>query len=52
LRQNLGTLAASMHEVLGISYTEALQMELGEALMAHLDAIQISNQRAEAMKGD
>jgi hypothetical protein len=50
LRQNLGALAASMYEPLGISYTEALEMELADALIAHLDAIQVSNERAEQMR--
>jgi len=41
-----------MTEALGISYLEVMEMPLGEALCANLDAIEIANRRKEAMKGD
>jgi hypothetical protein len=41
-----------MTEALGLSYLEVMEMPLGEALCANLDAIEIANRRKEAMKGD
>jgi len=41
-----------MTEALGLSYLEVMEMPLGEALCANLDAIEIANRRAEALDDD
>ena len=46
---NLGEMAASMTKPLGVSYTEVMEMELGEALCANLDALAVQRKREEAM---
>jgi len=38
-----------MTEALGISYLKVMEMPLGEALCANLDAIEVANQREEAI---
>ena len=38
-----------MTEALGVSYTEVMEMPLGEALCANLDAIEVANRREEAI---
>ena len=41
-----------MSKPLGVSYTEVMEMPLGEALCANLDAIEVANRREEALDDD
>lgn len=43
-------MAGGLYEVLGISYIEVMQMPLADALIANLDALVVSRERAEAIK--
>jgi len=43
-------MAAGMVEALGVSYREAMEMRLGEALKANLDALAMSRKRREKLE--
>jgi len=43
-------MAAGMVEALGMSYPEAMQMRLDEALKANLDALAMSRKRREQIE--
>lgn len=43
-------MAAGMVEALGVSYTEAMEMPLDEALKANLNALAMSRKRAEQLE--